>query len=113
MADVFTRYFPFSTFGATFFTIIFGVIFATTCFVTTFFVTTFFVCVILFHIIKILRSIRKIVDRVEEGSEVIAEDVSQLRTYVVGGSLVSHIMSFVFGAGAKSASRARRKNKEE
>ncbi|MFM2381775.1 MAG: hypothetical protein RLZZ76_542 [Candidatus Parcubacteria bacterium] len=71
------------------------------------------VCVILYHIIKLLRSIRSIVERVEEGSEVIAEDVAQLRAYIVQGSLVSQIMSFVFGKGAKTASRARRKNTEE
>ena len=74
---------------------------------------TFFVCVILYHIIKLLRSIRSIVERVEEGSGVIADDVSQLRAYVVGGSLVSQIMSFVFGAGARSASRTKRKSKDD
>ena len=72
-------------------------------------VFTLFVCIILYQIIKILRSIRKIVDRVEEGSEVIAEDVSQLRAYVVEGSLVSQIMSFVFGAGARRATRSKKK----
>ncbi len=74
---------------------------------------TSMVCVILYHIIKLLRSIRSIVQRVEEGSEVIAEDVRELRAYVVQGSLVSQIMSFVFGKGAKTASRARRKNTDE
>jgi hypothetical protein len=55
---------------------------------------TLMVCVILYHIIKLLRSIRSIVERVEEGSDVIAEDVAQLRAYVLQGSLVSQIMSF-------------------
>jgi len=72
-------------------------------------VFTLFVCVILYHVIKILKSIRKIVDRVEEGSEVIAEDVSQLRAYVVEGSLVSQIMSFF--VGTKKAP-SRRKSKD-
>lgn len=72
-------------------------------------VFTLFVCVILYHVIKILRSIRKIVDRVEEGSEVIAEDVSQLRAYVVEGSLVSQIMSFFMGKPPKAP---RRKNQD-
>jgi hypothetical protein len=76
-------------------------------------ILTVFVCVILYHIIKLLRSIRTIVERVEEGSEVIAEDVAQLRAYVVQGSLVSQIMSFVFGKGAKSSARARRKSNDE
>lgn len=74
-------------------------------------VFTIFVCVILYHVIRILRSIRKIVNRVEEGSEVIAEDVSQLRAYVVEGSLVSQIMSFFFGTKASKTS-SRRKVKD-
>ena len=72
-------------------------------------VLTLFVCVILYHIIKLLRSIRTIVARIEEGSEVIAEDVSQLRAYVVEGSLVSQIMSFVFG----TKTRPKRKAKDD
>ena len=70
-------------------------------------VVTLFVCVILYHIIRLLRSIRSIVARIEEGSEVIAEDVSQLRAYVVEGSLVSQIMSFVFGAKARSKRKSK------
>jgi hypothetical protein len=70
-------------------------------------------CVILFHIIKLLRSVRSIIERVEAGSEVIAEDVSQLRAYVTQGSFVSHIMSFVFGKSARSASRSKRKETDE
>ncbi len=76
-------------------------------------VFTLFICVILYHIIKLLRSIRNIVERVDAGSEVIAEDVSQLRAYVTQGSFVSHIMSFVFGKGARSASKTRKKSTDE
>lgn len=70
---------------------------------------TLFVCVILYHIIKLLKSIRRIVNRIDEGSEVIAEDVSQLRTYVTEGSLVSQVMQFVLGHRTKSASRTKKK----
>jgi hypothetical protein len=70
-------------------------------------VFTVFVCVILYHIIKLLRSIRNIVARIDEGSEVIAEDVSQLRAYVLEGSLVSQIMSFVFGAKTRQKRKAK------
>jgi hypothetical protein len=73
---------------------------------------TLLTCVILYHIIKLLRSIRNIVERVDEGSEVIAEDVAQLRAYVTQGSLVSHIMSFVFGTSARSASKTRKKSND-
>jgi len=72
-------------------------------------VFTLFVCLILYQVIKILKSIRRIVDRVDEGSEVIAEDVSQLRAYVTEGSLVSQVMSFVLGQKVKRASRTKKK----
>lgn len=73
---------------------------------------TLLVCVILYHVIKIIRSIRKIVDRIEEGSEVIAEDVSQLRAYVVQGSFVSQIMSFVLGTNARKNARSKKKDED-
>ena len=72
-------------------------------------VCTLFLCVILYQIIKILRSIRRVVERVDEGSEVIAEDVSQLRAYVTEGSLVSQVMSFVLGKKPKRTSRTKQK----
>ncbi len=71
-------------------------------------VFTLFVCVILFHVIKILKSIRTIVSRVEEGSELIAEDMSQLRSYVLEGSLVSQIMGFFLGKRARRAPSPRK-----
>ena len=71
-------------------------------------VFTLFLCVILYQIIKILRSIRRVVERVDEGSEVIAEDVSQLRAYVTEGSLVSQVMSFIMGHKSKKTSRSKK-----
>ena len=53
---------------------------------------TLLLCIALYHIIKILRSVRSIVDKVESGSEVIAEDISNLREYIADGGLVSSIL---------------------
>ncbi len=66
-------------------------------------VFTILVCVILYHVIKILGSIRAIVAKIEEGSDLIAEDMSMLRTFVIEGSLVSQIMSFFLGKKARKA----------
>jgi len=71
-------------------------------------VFTIFVCVILYHVIKILRSIRVIVSKVEEGSELIAEEMSQLRAYVAEGSLVSQITSFFLGKKVRKAPSPRK-----
>ena len=62
--------------------------------------------VALYQVIRILRSVRQIVDRVEAGSETLAEDVSQLRSYVVSGSMFSQIIGLFTGV---KPSRSRRK----
>ena len=70
---------------------------------------TLLVCVAVIHVILILSAIRRIIERVDEGSEHIAEDVSQLREYVMEGSLVSQIMKFFVGlTGAKPSSRRKK-----
>ena len=69
------------------------------------------VSVALYQIIKILRSVRNIVERVDEGSENIAEDVAQLRSYVVSGSLFSQIIKFFMGS--KVARSRKRKTDNE
>jgi hypothetical protein len=68
---------------------------------------TLLVCVALFHVVKILQSIRRIVERIDASSEMIVEDVEQLRSYVLEGSLVSQIVGFFVGRH-KRASRAKR-----
>ncbi len=69
---------------------------------------TVLLCVAIYQVIKILKSIRRIVARIDEGSEVIAEDVSQLRAYVTEGSLVSQVLSFVMGTKARKATRKKK-----
>ena len=58
-------------------------------------VFTLLLCLALFYIIKILQSVRRIINRIDTESEMIVEDVKQLRSYVLGGSLVSQLVSFL------------------
>jgi len=58
---------------------------------------TLLLCFLLYQVIKILKSVRTIVDRIEEGSEVIAEDIANLREYFKEGSFFSHLMGLFFG----------------
>jgi hypothetical protein len=58
---------------------------------------TLLLCFAVYQVIKILKSIRRIVDRIEEGSEMIAGDMENIRTYVVEGSLVSQLIGFFLG----------------
>ena len=64
-------------------------------------VFTTLVAIAIYQIVRILKSIRNIVERVEEGSETIAEDVSQLRSYVIGGSFLSQIISVFMGTKSR------------
>jgi hypothetical protein len=66
-----------------------------------------FVCLILYHVYKIARSVRHIVERIEAGSELIAEDVAFVRSFMKGG------LARVLGLFAPTArTRARRGRKE-
>lgn len=72
-------------------------------------VFTIFVCVAMYFVIKILRSVSNITDRIDEGSENIAEDIKQLRTYIAKGSLISQII----GMFIKSKGARRRKHEDQ
>jgi len=66
-------------------------------------------CIILFHVIKIVRSIRSIIEKIEAGSDVIARDVAHVRELVASGGFVAKAMKF---AMRFSGSSARRKTKK-
>ena len=69
------------------------------------------VCVILYQMIRILRSIRRIIDRVDAGSEIIAEDIEHFRAYVAEGSLVSQLIHFFLGHRPHVAHEKRARSK--
>jgi hypothetical protein len=73
-------------------------------------VCTLLLCVVLYQVIKILKSIRRIVDRLDEGSEMIAEDMENFRTFVTEGSLVSQLIGFFMGNRATARSRKVRRS---
>lgn len=53
------------------------------------------VCVLLYQLIKIIKAIRAIVERIEAGSELIAEDLANVRTYVQNGSIFTKALGFI------------------
>lgn len=67
-------------------------------------------CVLLYQLIRIARAIRRIVDRVEAGAEVLAEDMEQLRSTLNPARLVQFIMSLI--PGMSNGSKTRRKRDE-
>ena len=80
------------------------------------------ISIILFHAIKIIKSVRSIVEKIEAGSEVLASDVSNLRAQIVNGGgfitrFITLFMSSNFGGGErpkrKSSSKKSKLNEEE
>lgn len=52
---------------------------------------------ILYQIFKVVKAIRRIVERVERGSEVIAEDIEDIRNNLNPTRLISFIMKLIPG----------------
>jgi len=55
-------------------------------------------CVILYQVIKIVKVIRSILERIEAGSEKIAQDIAHVRSLVSNGGVVSRVITFMVGA---------------
>jgi len=64
-------------------------------------VFTVLLCLAVYQVIKILKTVRRIVDRVEEGTEVIAGDIENIRTSFNPARLISFIMGFMPTGGAR------------
>lgn len=72
-------------------------------------VATVFLCVILFYIIRILRSVDRVAKRIDEKSAVLSEDLAHLRSYVAQGKLWRAFGAFV-GRVARTHKRRRTEN---
>lgn len=68
------------------------------------------VCILLYHLIKVVQSVRRIVERVEAGSEVIAEDIENIRASLNPARIIQFVMSMMPGVAPK---RRRRKTRTE
>ncbi len=64
-------------------------------------VFTFLLCIALYHVIRILKSLRRVMDRIEAGSEIIAEDMQSFRAYFTEEGLISRVIGSIFGSRTK------------
>ncbi len=71
-------------------------------------VLTMLLSVVLYHLIKILASIRRIVERVESGTETLIEDIEEFRSYIMEESIVARFINAML-----NRSRAKRGSNEE
>ncbi len=70
------------------------------------------VAVAMYYIIRILMSVRKIVERIEAGSDVIAEDVASMRDFVKSGGLVAYLINRM-SPKKRTSRQSRTKDDEE
>ncbi len=71
------------------------------------------VCIILYHVLKIVRVVRSIAERVDASSQQIAEDISNAREFVVSGSLWARAVQFLMSMASGHARRGRRSRKKQ
>lgn len=63
---------------------------------------TALLCVLVYHLIKISKSVRRIMERVEAGAESLTEEVHQIRSHLRGGGVVRKVVRFLFAKGRTS-----------
>lgn len=71
-------------------------------------VLTSLACILLYQLIKIVRLIRKIVERVEAGTEVLADDIENLRETLNPARLITFVMGMIPGMAPKKRRRSTR-----
>ena len=69
-------------------------------------------CLILYQVLKIVRVVRNIIERIEAGSEVIAGDVAHVRSLIANGGMISKFFQFIMGGAQKRRSKTRRSRSE-
>lgn len=79
---------------------------------------TALLCVVLYHIIKAVQALRRILERIEEGTEIIAEDMQSFRSYFTGQGIVKRLVRKLMGNSSRRTHdeeelKVRRKRKAE
>lgn len=70
------------------------------------------VAIALYHVIKIVASLRRIVERVELGSERIVEDVEEVRKFVRDTNPIAQLLRFAMSfRNTNKSGRARKRTK--
>jgi len=70
------------------------------------------VSLILFQVLKIVKSLRAIMERIEAGSEQIVSDVTHVRELIASGGMFSRAISFIMGSAFGRGGK-RRKSRDE
>jgi 5-bromo-4-chloroindolyl phosphate hydrolysis protein len=76
-------------------------------------VFTALLCVLIFHAIKAFKILERILLRIEEGTEVIAEDMQSLRAYFTDEGFFGRLIATLLGSRKSKESRAEKSKKQE
>lgn len=74
-------------------------------------VFTLLLCIALYQLIKILKSVRRVIERIEHASDAIADDVTELKKYLSERSPLANFIGIVFGRREQRESRPSQKTK--
>lgn len=67
---------------------------------------------ILYQLYKVVRSIRRIVDRVDHGTEVLVEDIDDIRENLNPANIIAFVMKFIPGMAPPPKRRRRKMSKD-
>ncbi len=74
---------------------------------------TILVSILVFHLIKIVKALRRITERVEAGSVVLAEDLEKIRSSLNVAGLLQFVLSLLPGTRAKNKRATKTSKKED
>lgn len=64
------------------------------------------ITLVLYHVLKIVKSLRQIIERIEAASEQVADDVAHARSLLYNGGMIARVLGFMAGK-KKTAKRSR------
>ena len=60
------------------------------------------VSLVLYHVLKMVQSLRKIIERFEAASEQVADDVAHARSLLYNGGMIARVKGFMAGTRKKT-----------
>jgi hypothetical protein len=69
------------------------------------------ICFILYQVYKIIKSVRSILERIESASEVVANDMLELRSSLKSGGWFGRFLNVIFSATGGTSRRKRSRDK--
>ena len=63
---------------------------------------TLVLCAILYQILKLVKTLRRIIERVESASEQVAADMVQARALLYNGGIIAKVIGFMAGTKRKT-----------